>query len=173
MDYYIILVVVVCISIPIVKIVYGVSQWRKTKKNKQDQDNFLRSRNVVYSKVLEWYNEYETNLFRVIVDDRHGCIYVSKGTNPNDFDRIPYHEIIDYQVRINNDIDITNIHYIETFISSFEATIYRQNLSKPSYVFDFAKAAHNRRMNPNHLEYVRAVKFAEDLHAVLKAIKSR
>jgi len=168
----IVLLVVLLVLYFVLKIVHIAIKEREIKDRNKEIDNQLKSHNVTFSKVLEWKNQYNTNMFRVIVDDVQRNVYVSKGIKPEDFDRIPYDEIIDYQVKVNEELDIHSIHYIEKKITTFTATIFRKNLSKPNFIFDFAKASYTKPMDPKYYEYKSAVKFAEDLHATLKAIKT-
>lgn len=162
------------------------------KENKIKQDNYLRKKGVTYSKVLEWYPRFKGNLFRVIVDDKKRYVYVSKGINPKDFDRIPYSEILDYQLVLNNKVEsglggaivggilaggvgaiIGNKIASKSYVYTLEAVIYRDNISKPRYVFDFVKKANGGKAKITDPHMQSALAFAEDLNSIIKSVKAK
>lgn len=184
--------VALSIGLFILLIVLIIRSRNAIKKNKIKQDNYLSKEGVTYSKVLEWYPRFKENLFRVIVDDKKGYIYVSKGIDPEHFDRIPYSEILDYQLVLNNKVEsglggaivggilaggagaiIGNKIASKTYVYTLEAVIYRDNISKPRYVFDFVKKANGGKAKITDPDMQAALAFAEDLNSIIKSVKAK
>lgn len=152
---------------------------------KKDQDAYLMAHGVTYSAVVEWYGPFKASLFRVIVDERKRYIYLSKGTDPKNFQRIRFSDVISIDVIVDGNTQSGLGEAViggllfggvgalagamigkKQYISGIDVVIHRRSISTPTYTFHFF----NGKTKANDPAVRSALKFAQDLNSIINVI---
>ena len=185
---WVILVIIVLVAI-------GLISSDELKRNKEvmkatedRQANYIKENGICRTVDYEWHDAMHQHLYRFIVDDRAQKVYVSAGMAATSFEEIPYWEIIGFEVFEDSQVVggikraivggvlagaagaiVGSQTANKKAVSSMKAVIYRENVSKSQYTFEFIKA----KTNTTDANYVSAKQFAENVNATIRAIISK